>query len=623
MIREVDPPRPSTRLSSLGTDAKEVAKKRQTQIDDLTKQLRSELEWIPLKAMRKDRSQRYGTASELAGDVRNYLQGRALLAGPESHSYRVRKFLRRNRGPVVAVATVLLTLVLGIAATTVALIGQTRARAEAELGRQQAVQSKAESDAVLQFQLDMLTSADPYRLLGDKVTVLQAISTAVQQLDSRSMRDRPLVEASVREAIGSTFRALGRSEDARQNLVIALELRRSHRPPGHPDIATSLEMLGLAVQDEAKVASAEALLREALEIRRKSLRPQHPDIARSLNNLARLLQHQGKLAEAETYYQESLEILRKDHPDGNPNIGTGLNNLATVLRAQGRFIEAEPLAREALQVNRKTLPVGHPNLAISLNTLAASLRDQERLAEAEPLHREALETLQKALPAGHPDLAFGLHHLALLLQAQRRFSEAEALHREALEIRRNAFPADHPHIAWSMDYLGVVLHDEGKFAEAEQLLRTALEVRRKSLPDGHPHLATTLNDLGLLLRDQGNFPEAESLCREALDMRQTRLGPENWQVSSDSEQVGHILALQNKLTEAEAMLLRGHEGLMSANAPRRRQRESIEHLMQLYEVWNKPNQAAEWRAKLAEFDREHPPTTTPSVQPATQAVEQR
>ncbi|MBC8106963.1 MAG: serine/threonine protein kinase, partial [Anaerolineae bacterium] len=81
MICEVDPPRPSTRLSSLGGDeTTEIARRRQTEPGELSRQLQRELEWIPLKAMRKERAERYATAAELADDVRNYLVGRPLRA---------------------------------------------------------------------------------------------------------------------------------------------------------------------------------------------------------------------------------------------------------------------------------------------------------------------------------------------------------------------------------------------------------------------------------------------------------------------------------------------------------------------------------------------------------------
>src|SRR5207249_10231989 len=122
-----DPPRPSTRLSSLGMGAQEIARLRQVPLDSLSRQLKSELEWIPLKAMRKEREQRYSTATELAEDIANYLGDRPLRAGPESKRYRLRKFLRRNKTGVTASAAMVFLLIAGIATTSWQAIRATRA----------------------------------------------------------------------------------------------------------------------------------------------------------------------------------------------------------------------------------------------------------------------------------------------------------------------------------------------------------------------------------------------------------------------------------------------------------------------------------------------------------------
>ena len=114
IIREVEPPRPSTRLSALGERAKKIAESRRTDTAALTRRLRSELEWIPLKALRKDRTRRYRSVSELADDVQNYLKGRPLIAGPESTAYRLRKFLWRHRVPVGLTSAIVLALMVGL-----------------------------------------------------------------------------------------------------------------------------------------------------------------------------------------------------------------------------------------------------------------------------------------------------------------------------------------------------------------------------------------------------------------------------------------------------------------------------------------------------------------------------
>src|SRR5262249_6910136 len=102
IIREQDPPKPSTRLSGLGATITTVSAHRQTDGRKLNRSLRGELDWIVMKALEKDRRRRYETASGLARDVERYLAGDPVEAGPPSAGYRLRKFVWRNKGPVVA-----------------------------------------------------------------------------------------------------------------------------------------------------------------------------------------------------------------------------------------------------------------------------------------------------------------------------------------------------------------------------------------------------------------------------------------------------------------------------------------------------------------------------------------
>jgi serine/threonine protein kinase len=114
IIREVDPPKPSTKLSTADDLAgADIAKARQTERERIARELRRELEWIPMKALRKDRRERYETPGDLAQDVRRYLKGEPLEAGPESATYRLRKTLKRYKGPVAAVAAVMVALMAG------------------------------------------------------------------------------------------------------------------------------------------------------------------------------------------------------------------------------------------------------------------------------------------------------------------------------------------------------------------------------------------------------------------------------------------------------------------------------------------------------------------------------
>ncbi len=366
-----------------------------------------------MKCLEKDRSRRYDTANGLAADIHRHLADEPVTAGAPSAGYQLQKFVKRNRGKVIAAGAVVAALLIGVIAfATQAKVASDQrdfavkakeseveqrkeadaARAEAEAQKARALEQEAEAqkqaaeaktqaaeakkqaaiaEAVAKFQTDMLAAADPQKLLGDKVTVLQAMQGAVKELDKGSLKDQPLVEAGVRDTIGTTLRGLARYDEAEPNLRKSLEIRRAALPAGHPDIA------------------------------------------KSLNNLALLLLAQNKLAEAEPLFREALAIDRAALPAGHPNIATGLNNLAMLLQAQNKLAEAEPLFREALAICRAALPAGHSGIALGLNNLAVAPAGPEQARRGRAALPRSACDLARGPPAGHPDIAVGLNNLAV------------------------------------------------------------------------------------------------------------------------------------------------------------------------------------------------------------------
>jgi len=144
-IREFEPASPSMRLTNLGEQAKSIAQSRMTQVVPLARRLHRELEWIPLKAMRKDRCRRYKSTSDMADDILNYLNGNPLLAGPETAMYRVQKFVRKHTGSVATVLIVAVAIVLGLIGTATMYFRAERMRVETERAR--AVEATARTQA--------------------------------------------------------------------------------------------------------------------------------------------------------------------------------------------------------------------------------------------------------------------------------------------------------------------------------------------------------------------------------------------------------------------------------------------------------------------------------------------
>jgi serine/threonine protein kinase/WD40 repeat protein len=184
-IREEEPPRPSTRLSESKNSLPSISAQRHKEPARLTKEVRGELDWIVMKALEKDRNRRYETANSLATDVQHYLADEPVQACPPTVGYRLRKLVRRNKGPMLAVGLVLLALVAGIIGTSVGLFRADKALSE--LQDQQAKTQAAERDKTFQLAQARWNEARNCRLArqpGQRFQSLEALVEAARHLRS-------------------------------------------------------------------------------------------------------------------------------------------------------------------------------------------------------------------------------------------------------------------------------------------------------------------------------------------------------------------------------------------------------------------------------------------------------
>jgi hypothetical protein len=212
IIREDEPPKPSTRLSSLGDDLTDVAKHRQAQTGELCKIVRGDLDWIVMKSLEKDRTRRYETASEFAMDVARHLGDEPVSAGPPSVGYRLSKFVQRKRALVAGIVAVLVVLVAGSVVSTIFAI---RAERQAKI-------SQAMADFLTD---DLLGSVAPEKAKSPEVTVHSVLDAASKSLKGK-FKGKPLVEASIREKLGETYEKLGDYKAAEPHLERAYQIRR-------------------------------------------------------------------------------------------------------------------------------------------------------------------------------------------------------------------------------------------------------------------------------------------------------------------------------------------------------------------------------------------------------------
>ena len=386
----------------------------------------------------------------------------------------------------------------------------------------------------------------------------------------------------------------------------ALAMRMELLGDTNAQVAVSLDNLAATLRARGDLAGAETLIRNGLDIRRRIYGDMHPDVAESLSSLAVLRNDYGDLAGAEDLHQRALAMRKTLFGEVHPQIAESLNNLAAVLNTRGDFAGAERLFRKALDMRKTLFGDVHPMVAQSLGNLGLVLFELGDATNAEVLLREALATKTKLGIIEHPDVADLLQNLTTVLQARGDLSGAEEMCRKALAIREKLLRQPHQDLADSLHDLGMLLHARGALPEAGASLREALAMRKELVGSEHPDVARDLRDLAVVLLEQGKPAEAEALARECLAILEKKL-PDDWQTFDARSALGGSLLAQKRYAEAEPLLLSGYEGLKQRREKipaehKPRLKQAVERLVQLYEGTGRPEQAAEWKKKLAELN---------------------
>ncbi len=484
-------------------------------LSSVNRSYRGDIETVVGKALEKDKTRRYGSAAELAADLRRHLHDEPITARPPSTTYQIRKFARRNKALVVGVAAVFVVLAAGVVASTWEAVQARRAEARAK-------QETAIAQAVNDFlQKDLLGQASAYNQSkpDPNITVRTVLDQAAQRIQGK-FEKQPEVEAAIRNTIGTTYTDLGLYPEAATQLEAAVDLRRRVLGREHPETLRSMNDLTLVYMDEgSKFPQAEELDKQTLEIRRRVLGPEHPDTLTSMSNLATVYYQEGKYPQAEALHSQALEIRRRVLGPEHPDTLSSMNNLANVYYHEGKDAQAEALHSQVLDIRRRVLGPEHPYTLRSMNDLAIIYGDEGKFAQAEALFSQVMKIDRRALGPRHPETLRSMSNLANAYEYDGKYAQAEALDRQLLEIEPERLDA--------AETLASVYEDEGKYAQAEALLSRAIEIGRRVFGPEHPNTLTDMNHLAAVYGEEGKYAPAEALFGRTLEMVRRVRGAEH------------------------------------------------------------------------------------------------
>ena len=596
-IREDEPQRPSTRLSSLGDKATEIAKRRGTDLTSLRRILRGELDWITMKAMEKDRSRRYATASELSADITRHLLNEPVLAGPPRVTYRWRKFLKRNRTAVLAATAVGLAFVAWFTSTRRMYIRAERARQDEVLQREATTvalkQARAHEQAIqkeidrLNLQGQIAETEYLFRVLlqakrdiwgDDHPAVWFAQYQLAASLDSLRKPEK-LAEGEMlgKRIFESTRRVLGPQDEetARAAIRVAsqLEWRGMHkeaefyrrfivdnyRGPWKPFGGWWSPCMDLAecLMQQGKSEEAEVVLRQGLEADHN--RPGDNRLVRLklASRLSELLEDQGRWSEARGVLERCLEEHRLALGEIHYTTMEAKIAVADISLDQGKRVETKALLRDLADDCRRLKGEHAEDTLGSITAFVWEMvyprDDKTNLPSVEILAREIVASCKRILNDSDEKTIDATCALALVLHQQGKLDEAEALYRESLQaaVRFGEGDTSMPVIK---EHLASLYEEQGRFDQAGPLYREAIgEFARR---DMNTFALKSMIGLASVLEAEGKTADAEELIGEVLGACHRILDAEDPETLSYSlNTLAEALHARGKVDQAEALIV--------------------------------------------------------------------
>ncbi|HEV2971348.1 MAG TPA: serine/threonine-protein kinase [Pirellulales bacterium] len=573
IIREEEPSRPSTRLTTLALEAAStVGTQRKSDPRQLSRLFRGELDWIVMKCLEKDRARRYETASALGADVERYLSDEPVQAAPPSARYRLRKFAHKHRAALATAAVTGLLLMVGAAVSTWQAVRATWAEEKMGSALSEAKQAKAlmedalkeseearrQAEAVTNSLVKLFRSADP-REDGRVIRLADLLDHAAVELDA-NFTDSSNLKADLLATLGFTYQGLRLYARAGEMFEKARALRQATLGPDHPKTLMAMRELAWALRGTGRLDEAIALAEEALRRQRAKLGASHRDTLLTASILGDAYRMAARPDEAIRLLEPSLELCKTKLGKSDDVTFQTMNNLALAYQVAGRLPEAMELFKQSLALMKDTLGRDHPQTLNTTNNLA-----EIYLAVGQP--GQVMAILEESLPAckarcgpDHPLTVTGTYELAAAYEATDQPAKARQLLLESATSMPDQYGPDTLEPAGALAELGRRYLLQKRYTLAESILRECLAVRKQKMPDAWTTFdAKSL--LGSALLGQQKLDKAGPLLIQALD----------------------------EMKECEATMPASGKPHLA---------EAIERIVLFYEVTGKPDDAAKWRKEL-------------------------
>jgi serine/threonine protein kinase/tetratricopeptide (TPR) repeat protein len=613
ILREEEPPKPSTRLSNV-VELPSIAAKRGLEPKKLSGLMRGDLDWIVMKSLEKDRNRRYATANGLAHDIERYLNDQPVDAGPPSAAYKFRKFIRRNRGPVVAATLIMLAMIGGIVGTTLGLV---RAEQQRKLAEKSAIAEKSANDEAqkrltqLKKSIDILGSIFefPKTLASRNKSTIELLAerldNTAKQLDGDAVGD-PVDVARVQIVLGKALHYLGNRDRALELYGKARTMLTTRLGGEHAETLRAINLIAQVHLGNKRRDLAMPLFEETIRIARARSEPDADEILAMISIVGEIHLRSGEFDHAIPLFEEMLKLQKtKLGPTDSLTLDT-MNRLAAAYLNAGNRDAAQALADELLQIRKEGRKLDNNGMLIVINGLANSYYRSGHIDKALSLFDEALRFSNAAWGPAHANTLRAQYNLAKTHQTAGQADQAlKQLQQAAAVIEKLKFEVGISRTI--VNELSQMREQRSEFELAEALRKKWLAAQRDRGQFDTVEYAWELELLSANLIQQKKWVESETVIRQSLDIRESK-EPDSWSTFNSRSQLGEVLMGQKKYSDAEPLLLQGYEGMKKREAAipitlKSQLAKALQRIVQLYDEWGKKEEADKWRKQLAGSDQ--------------------
>jgi serine/threonine protein kinase/tetratricopeptide (TPR) repeat protein len=552
IIREDEPPRPSTRLSSLGDTLTTVSANRKLDARHLDRTVRGELDWIVMKALEKDRRRRYETANDFAADVMRYLSDQPVEACPPSWGYTANKYARRHRRTLATAAAFVLLLVSAVVVSTWQAVRATvaagRERQANEKAQQRLIQLEKANDILGSIFKDLDPGTDEKESRSLRAQFGERLDHATEEIAAGAVGD-PLAVAKLQLTLGKCQRGLGYVEKAITLFTQAHATFLAEAGPGHPDAIDCVDGL--------------------FDVYWKAMR---------LREVVPWFEEMARLAAAR---------LGKEHPATM----SYMNILGWVYHYVNRLDESISVLEETVKLRTAVLGQEHRDTLKSMNALAMVYRGARKLDKSVPLFERTFVLQKATLGPDHSDTLHSMHHLAWAYLMAGKSDEGVRLFEEELELRKAKSGPRHPRTLNCMNDLAIVYGDTGRQQQSLRMNEEVYSLRRAIFGADHPDTLSTMGNLANSYEHFGRLDEALNLREQALDFARSKWGLKNQTTLNLMQNLGGAYLGADRLDRAIPLL---KESLELEKATRGHQRNEFDLMTRLalaYQMIGKHNEA--------------------------------